>query len=485
MRPSIDARVLKTCRECEELGATHWTVAELYDALSKADKQADLKQEALKVLERLQPDVARSYSSYSNLKVRRSDQKLDSFDREKITNSLVVETHLPRGMSEKIAREIEQELKNFNVATASSLLIRELVSTKLLEYGFEKAQVQYTRLGLPVYDVSRLLESKPPRGVRDTIADSVLSQYALTNVLPHEVVDSYLLGDIYINTLSDFPTKALTYSKTLPKKADAALISAVISELKSLAVSPVLELGSAEGVGRVSDELSLCAPLNSVEQLKASGAGSVKVRMSRDDVRKTSPGLDCYALNDSQNLMALPFEGFMFTFEKENGVFEKVDLNLSKLAFESRVESRFLEALRLKARLAVKAVESKSECFVSDNSLPSVLGLHDLLAASALVSGSFEDAGGVAGGVFDALRGELSGDWLVSLSDDCSFSSTKFGEANQGFSSALPKPSFKERLEFVSSFGKKFNAGYSLTVSSQAELKKAFDEGVVQARLSF
>lgn len=485
MRPSIDAVVLKVCRECEELGATHWTVAELYDSLSKTGKQADLKSEALKVLERLQPEVARSYASYSNLKVRRSDQKLDSFDREKITNSLVIETHLPRGMSERIAREIEQELKAFNVTTASSILIRELVNTKLLQYGFEKAQVQYTRLGLPVYDISKLLESLPADHVRETIADDVLSQYALTNVLPHEVVDSYLLGEIFISTLPDFPTKVLTYSKTLGKKADAGEVSRAVEELGSMAMRPLLELSSSNGLSKTMGEMNVCAPMNSLKQFQGIGARSLKVRLSRDDVKRVAPGMDCYALNDAENLMALPFEGFMFTFEKENGVFEKVDLNLSKLAFESRVESRFLEALRLKARLAVKAVESKSECFVSDNSLPSVLGLHDLLAASALVSGSFEDAGGVAGGVFDALRGELSGDWLVSLSDDCSFSSTKFGEANQGFSSALPKPSFKERLEFVSSFGKKFNAGYSLTVSSQAELKKAFDEGVVQARLSF
>ena len=38
-------------------------------------------------------------------------------------------------------------------------MIREMVNTKLVEYGLEDLRSRYTRLGIPVYNLTSLIET--------------------------------------------------------------------------------------------------------------------------------------------------------------------------------------------------------------------------------------------------------------------------------------------------------------------------------------
>ncbi|MDH3324155.1 MAG: hypothetical protein OEL89_00790 [Candidatus Peregrinibacteria bacterium] len=42
------------------------------------------------------------------------------------------------------------------IKTITAPLIREIINVKLLQYGFEKARLEYTRIGLPVFDITNL-----------------------------------------------------------------------------------------------------------------------------------------------------------------------------------------------------------------------------------------------------------------------------------------------------------------------------------------
>ncbi len=95
--------------------------------------------------------------------VRRSDGVIAPFDKQLIVKSLIKETKLlstlygetpmNEAAASLIAEEVEEEIKSMKLKFLSGPLIRELVSVKLLEHGFDKARNVYTRVGMPLYDV--------------------------------------------------------------------------------------------------------------------------------------------------------------------------------------------------------------------------------------------------------------------------------------------------------------------------------------------
>ncbi len=144
--------------------------------------------------------------------VRTSAIEFEKFDYRKIYDSLVKETSLSPEQAMRIAKETFRRLKSMNLKFLSGPLIREVVCSVLLEHGLEKARAEYTRLGLPVYDVrSLLVSSRDSRTVCETASSSVLEQYVLLNVLPPEVADAHIAGRIHIHALKDLVVKPLCH----------------------------------------------------------------------------------------------------------------------------------------------------------------------------------------------------------------------------------------------------------------------------------
>jgi ribonucleoside-triphosphate reductase len=160
--------------------------------------------------------------------VRRSDGVIIAFDKEMIVKSLLKETQLVKTfyggspMSEEDAREIasevEEDIKNMKLHFLSGPLIRELVSVKLLEHGFDKQRNVYTRVGMPLYDVysidnSEGYEAKEnanlqpnPETFHKKKAD-FLSKESYLLMLPSNVADAHLRGDIHIHDLEYWGTR--------------------------------------------------------------------------------------------------------------------------------------------------------------------------------------------------------------------------------------------------------------------------------------
>lgn len=138
------------------------------------------------------------------LYVRTSKQMMEEFNSDKILQSLVRESGMPLELAQRIASEAEQRIYKFQTNYLTAPLIRELVNALLIEHGLEEYRHKLTRLGLPVYDVSQMVEKagSSGRGLEDLVANTahaVLSEYLMLAQLPKDVADSHLNGDIHIS----------------------------------------------------------------------------------------------------------------------------------------------------------------------------------------------------------------------------------------------------------------------------------------------
>src|SRR3989344_4688653 len=60
----------------------------------------------------------------------------------------------------KIGSEVEGKIKDLKIEYLNTHIIREMVNVKLLEYGHEPVHSQYARIGMPVYEVKKNLDTR-------------------------------------------------------------------------------------------------------------------------------------------------------------------------------------------------------------------------------------------------------------------------------------------------------------------------------------
>ncbi len=158
------------------------------------------------------------------LTVRTSRNTIEQFDRDKIVKSLVKETGIPKEVAEEIALDVENTIKKLKLKFISAPLIREIVNVKLLERGLEDARRDYTRLGLPVYDTTQIIEKgirenanlqHNPETIHKHVADWVMKEYALLKALPLHLADAHMRGEIHIHDLEYFVTRPYCFQHDL------------------------------------------------------------------------------------------------------------------------------------------------------------------------------------------------------------------------------------------------------------------------------
>ncbi|OGC11807.1 anaerobic ribonucleoside-triphosphate reductase [candidate division WOR-1 bacterium RIFOXYA12_FULL_52_29] len=142
--------------------------------------------------------------------VRTSTDDIVAWDRDRIIDALIRETELKPEIALIIAIEVEKQIKAMAVKTITAPLIRELVDVKLLEYGLEEARRKHTRLGVPVYDVKKIIFHKnkenantphSPEATNLTLAENIKKEFALLNVFSLPVADAHMRGDIHLHDL--------------------------------------------------------------------------------------------------------------------------------------------------------------------------------------------------------------------------------------------------------------------------------------------
>jgi len=165
-------------------------------------KLGDIYQEPLKELE--------ERVSEPDLLVRRSDEDVVHFDPQMIVDALVREAGLDIELASRISLEIKQLVRRSGVRSLSSSLIRELVDTKLIEHGLEQARRAHSRLGVPLYDVDRLVHNarrdgstQPlgPEGTSLVLAEAIKREYAILSVFSEPIAHAHMSGDIQIQDI--------------------------------------------------------------------------------------------------------------------------------------------------------------------------------------------------------------------------------------------------------------------------------------------
>lgn len=151
-----------------------------------------------------------SESTDYNLFVRTSDDTIRDWDRGKIADALIRETFIDDATAQDIAREVEKMIIGSGTRTVTSPLIRELVNAKLIERGLEEIRARHSRLGMPLYDVERLMlyQNKEnanvphgPEATNLTLAERIKKEFALIQVFSQDVSDAHMSGDIHLHDL--------------------------------------------------------------------------------------------------------------------------------------------------------------------------------------------------------------------------------------------------------------------------------------------
>ncbi len=142
--------------------------------------------------------------------VQTSEDEIKSWDKEKIVAALVRETELGEELARKIAQEVEDTILLASVKPLTTSLIRELVNARLIERGLLDVRRKHARLGLPLYDVERIMTERnnenantphSPEAINLTLAEAINKQFALEQVFPRDVALAHIRGDIHLHDL--------------------------------------------------------------------------------------------------------------------------------------------------------------------------------------------------------------------------------------------------------------------------------------------
>lgn len=95
-----------------------------------------------------------------------------------IYQSLLKETEISKFNAKKITEQVVRFLVSANLNLITAPLIREVVNVHLLQNGFEKERLQYTRIGLPVYDLNKIFnEMIESKEIVSEIMNWIITEY--------------------------------------------------------------------------------------------------------------------------------------------------------------------------------------------------------------------------------------------------------------------------------------------------------------------
>jgi ribonucleoside-triphosphate reductase len=173
-------------------------------ALNKSERRYTITNLGKLVLSLARQIEERSIIESGKMYVRTSHESIEEFNSHKIIQSLVREGSLPLELAQKITEEVENRIYKYQTTYLTGSLIREMVNSVLLEHGHEEYRNKLARLGMPVFDVQEMLTNvdnidNGAQGLFFKAGQTVFAENLLLNMLPKDVADSHLSGDIHIS----------------------------------------------------------------------------------------------------------------------------------------------------------------------------------------------------------------------------------------------------------------------------------------------
>jgi ribonucleoside-triphosphate reductase len=143
--------------------------------------------------------------------VRTSHLTVEEFDANKIANSLIKEAKVPPELAQKAAKEAEKRLLKSKTKYLTAALIREVVNGILVEKGYDDYRHKLTRVGMPIHEVTAVIEAKDivqdATALLDLAGESVLGEYTMLNIFPRDIADAHLSGALHVDGLGTWILK--------------------------------------------------------------------------------------------------------------------------------------------------------------------------------------------------------------------------------------------------------------------------------------
>jgi DNA-binding transcriptional ArsR family regulator len=173
-------------------------------ALNKAERRYTITNLGKLVLSLARQIEERSIIESGKMYVRTTRHSIEEFNSHKIIQSLVREANMPLEQANKITEEVENKIYKFQTSYLTSSLIRETVNSVLIEHGHEEYRNKLARLGLPASDIVEILNNidtvkNGADSIMSKASQSVFSEHLMLNILPKDIADMHLNGEISIS----------------------------------------------------------------------------------------------------------------------------------------------------------------------------------------------------------------------------------------------------------------------------------------------
>ncbi len=128
------------------------------------------------------------------------------WSKRRVQEALVREADLDEHVAAEVAARVEAKIFESSPERVATSQIRSLVEAELFLMGYSESVARQALVGLPRFDIDRLLRGhkecgwRPtgPQDLKRTVAETVLTQYALAEVYSAEVVNAHLDARIHV-----------------------------------------------------------------------------------------------------------------------------------------------------------------------------------------------------------------------------------------------------------------------------------------------
>jgi anaerobic ribonucleoside-triphosphate reductase len=133
--------------------------------------------------------------------------ELAPWGRDRIIAALTKEAGIEEASASEIAGAVEQKIFRLGQRRVSTSLIRELVNHELLSRGFGSKLRRQIVVGLPKYDLGRMVGDEEarvdPEDLCRAIGQATLRQYALQEIFARDVADAHIEGRLHVHGLEE------------------------------------------------------------------------------------------------------------------------------------------------------------------------------------------------------------------------------------------------------------------------------------------
>jgi len=147
----------------------------------------------------------------NTIMIRTSKYSKEPFDANKIEAYLIKEGQVEMNIAKQIAKEVEERLSKANIEYLTTPLMREYINAILLENGQEEIRHRLTRLGTPPFEVFKHFDNNSITSEKflSKLGSDVSEQFLLLNLLPKNLADLYLSGEVILLNLNYWSLRPL------------------------------------------------------------------------------------------------------------------------------------------------------------------------------------------------------------------------------------------------------------------------------------